>query len=213
MEDRDRRLHEPLENVIRSLTNNFGSIGQDRKITLAELSRFIEAKLKNKERVDLVFICTHNSRRSHISQVWAQAAAAYYGIPAIASYSGGTEATAFNPRAVKAMEKTGFRIEKSSEGDNPVYNVSYSDGHDPVVVFSKKYDAPSNPQRGFAAVMTCTHADEHCPIVSGMEKRIALPYDDPKNFDGTPQESEKYLERVNEIGKEILYAFAQINVH
>jgi arsenate reductase len=59
--------------------------------------------------------------------------------------------------------------------------------------------------------MTCTHADENCPLVAGADVRISLPYDDPKAFDNTPLEAAKYTERVHEIGREILYAFSLVN--
>jgi arsenate reductase len=206
------QLYKPLESTIESLVNNFSSISADRKPILKRLTDFVESKLKSNQKVELVFICTHNSRRSHISQIWAQAAAAYYGIPNIVSYSGGTEATTFNPRAVQAIERVGFKVRKTSNADNPIYEVSFSDGANDIIAFSKKYDSESNPQKGFAAVMTCSHADENCPVVLGMGKRISLPYNDPKDFDGTPQEAEKYSERVIEIGTEILYAFSQVKV-
>jgi arsenate reductase (thioredoxin) len=44
--------------------------------------------------------------------------------------------------------------------------------------------------------------------VVGAEKRISLPFDDPKDFDGTNQEAIKYHERVLEIGREICFAFS-----
>ncbi len=204
------KLFNPLQGNIENLAKQFNTIPDDRKEILKVLASFIEAKIRNEQKIDLIFICTHNSRRSHISQIWAQAAAAYYGIQNIQCYSGGTEATTFNSRAVQAMEKVGFKINKTSGSDNPIYRVSFSDDLEDVIAFSKKYDSELNPKKDFAAIMTCSHADENCPVVVGMEKRISLPYDDPKDFDGTPQEAEKYLERVNEIGKEILYAFSMV---
>ncbi|HEX6224943.1 MAG TPA: protein-tyrosine-phosphatase [Chryseolinea sp.] len=203
-------LHNNLDKTVRSLANNFSTISPERKEILKQVTDFVREKAKKHEKIELIFICTHNSRRSHISQIWAQAAAAYYGIENVASYSGGTEATAFNPRAVKAMQEAGFKINATSEGTNPIYEVSFAENADPVITFSKKYDSASNPQKGFAAIMTCSHADENCPVVFGMEKRISLPYNDPKDFDGTPQEADKYSERVKEIGTEIFYAFSQV---
>lgn len=203
-------FYKPLEETIQSLIKNFDNIPADRKAILKQLTDFIEAKYRKNEKIELIFICTHNSRRSHISQIWAQAAAAYYGIGNVLSYSGGTEATAFNPRAVKAMQEAGFKINATSEGTNPIYEVEFSDDANEVIAFSKKYDSQTNPQKGFAAIMTCSHADENCPVVFGMEKRISLPYNDPKDFDGTPQEAAKYAERVREIGTEILYAFSHV---
>jgi arsenate reductase len=205
-------FYKPLNETIQALTENFDNIPQERREILKQLSDYIQAKAKKGVKTELIFICTHNSRRSHISQIWGQAAAAYYGIGNVISYSGGTEATAFNPRAVKAMEEAGFKIKATSAGINPVYEVSFSDDADEVIAFSKKYDSESNPKKGFAAIMTCSHADENCPVVSGMEKRISLSYNDPKDFDGTPQEAEKYAERVKEIGTEILYAFSQVKL-
>lgn len=201
-------FYAPVEKNIDLYKSEFDQIPEERKEALKSLSLFIESKIKAGEKVELIFICTHNSRRSHISQIWAQAAAAYYGVPNVVAYSGGTEATAFNPRAVKAMEDAGFKIKKTSEGTNPVYEVRFADDANAVKAFSKKYDDDANPKNGFGAIMTCSHADQNCPIVFGAGARIAIPYDDPKEFDGTSQEAAKYAERVHQIGREILYAFS-----
>ncbi len=201
-----------LQNTIGQLTQEFDKIPATRKDTLQQLSDFVQKKINNKQSAHLNFICTHNSRRSHLSQLWAQAAAYYYTIPSVYCYSGGTEATAFNPRAVKAMQAAGFDITIRKEGDNPIYQVRYATEAPAMEAFSKKYDDPFNHLEDFAAVMTCSHADENCPLVLGATARIALTYDDPKEFDGTPLEAAKYAERVQQIGREILYAFSQIKV-
>jgi arsenate reductase (thioredoxin) len=201
-----------LKETIETLVMEFETIPAERKAPLSQLAEFVERKAAAGEKAELVFICTHNSRRSHISQIWAQTAAAYYGIGNVVSYSGGTEATAFNPRAVAAMEKAGFSITSKTNGENPIYEVFFARGANAMLAYSKKYDAGENPKKDFAAVMTCSHADEHCPIVAGMEQRISLPYDDPKEFDQTPLESAKYLERVFEIGREILFAFSLVKL-
>ena len=203
-------LYNSLENRIQEFEAQFPEISNERKIILNQLTRFIQAKKELNASIDLNFICTHNSRRSHIAQFWAQAAAAYYGIKNVHCFSGGTEATALNPRAVKAMQDAGFSITKTKEGENPVYEVWYADGEKPVIAFSKTYDDPFNLTKDFAAIMTCSHADENCPLVFGASERIALTYNDPKEFDGTPQETEKYAERVHQIGTEIFYAFSRV---
>lgn len=201
---------QPLQSTIQKLTSEFNQIPDSRKPILKELTDFVSQKAEANQTINLNFICTHNSRRSHISQAWAQAAAQYYGINGVQCYSGGTEATAFNPRAVKAMQEAGFDIQVFKDGTNPIYQVKYSTEAQPLMVFSKKYDDDFNPKKDFAAIMTCSHADENCPLVLGASKRIALTYDDPKDFDGTSQEAAKYSERVHEIGREILYAFSQV---
>lgn len=199
-----------LQTTIDQLTAEFQQIPPERKKTLHELTKFVQEKIESDKPAYLNFICTHNSRRSHLSQLWAQAAAFYYGVKNVSCYSGGTEATAFNPRAVKAMQEAGFQISKTTDGDNPVYEVRFAAEAAPIIAFSKKYDDPFNHNTDFAAIMTCSHADENCPLVLGASGRIALTYDDPKEFDGTPSEAAKYSERVRQIGREILYAFSQV---
>lgn len=199
-----------VETKIVQLKDSFELIPNERKELLNQFAQYISSKLKEKKEINLIFICTHNSRRSHISQIWAQTAAEYYGIENIKCYSGGTEATAFNPRAVKALQKSGFKIEKKDDSNNPVYIVYYSDDKEPVKCFSKVYSDSFNPQKHFAAIMTCSDADENCPVVFGAEKRFPIRYDDPKEFDNTDLEEIKYNERVEQIGIELLYAFSNI---
>lgn len=199
-----------LQDTADRLIKRFATISTERKELLQQLTAFVEKRTEAGQTVYLNFICTHNSRRSHLSQLWAQAAAHYYSVPNVQSYSGGTEATAFNPRAVTAMSEAGFDIVKIKESDNPVYEVRFAEGINPVTAFSKTYNDPFNHNKDFAAVMTCSHADENCPLVFGATARIALTYDDPKEFDGTSQEAAKYQERVEQIGTEILYSFSQV---
>jgi arsenate reductase len=202
-------LHPTLQATAESLVLQFDQLPTERKTLLAELTRFIQQSSAGQP-LYLNFICTHNSRRSHIAQLWAQASADYFGVKDIICLSGGTEATAFNPRAVKAMQDAGFEISIEIPGANPVYQVSYSAAASSIRVFSKKYDDSFNNNPGFAAIMTCSHADENCPLVLGAKARIAITYDDPKEFDGTPLESAKYAERVQQIGREMLFAFSQV---
>ena len=199
-----------LLTTVEQLIHEFDKIPVARKETVKQLSEFVQNKIVSGKTVYLNFICTHNSRRSHLAQLWAQTAAHYYGIKNVECFSGGTEATAFNPRAVKAMQTAGFDISIAKEGSNPVYEVRYAEDANPVIAFSKKYDDPFNHNNDFAAIMTCSQADENCPLVLGASARIALTYDDPKEFDGTPLETAKYAERVDQIGREILYAFSLV---
>jgi arsenate reductase len=157
------------------------------------------------------FICTHNSRRSHLSQVWAQTIAHYFAIKNVFCYSGGTEATALFPMAAKTLKTSGFQIKTISKNDNPVYSIKYSNNTHPIIGFSKKFDDDFNPKSEFVAIMTCDSANEACPIVSGAEKRIPITFEDPKAFDNTPQQEEKYAERSLQIATELFYVFTQIN--
>jgi protein-tyrosine-phosphatase len=201
--------NEAINKYIEKLQIDFSAIPEERKLILKELADYIQAgKNKNKE-VNLIFICTHNSRRSHLSQIWAITAANYYGIKNIKSYSGGTESTAFNARAVAALERVGFVIENPG-GENPHYQVKFSNQAPSIECFSKKYADASNPQKDFAAIMTCSQADAACPNVFGSDERISLPYDDPKASDGKPEEKATYDERCKQIATEICYAFSLV---
>lgn len=202
-------LYNDLEITIQQLSSSFGEIPPERKKLLEEFADYISSLLSKKSEMNFIFICTHNSRRSHISQIWAQTSAEYYGIGGVNCFSGGTEATAFNPRAVEALGGLGFRIKKTDYTDNPVYNVYYSAEKNPLKCFSKKYSDPFNPQKNFTAVMTCSDADENCPVVFGAEARFPVRYEDPKVYDGTEIEREKYSERVRQIGVEMLYLFSR----
>jgi len=183
-------------------------IPEDRIQVLKPLIEYIQTKIDQGKEANLNFICTHNSRRSQFSQIWAQTAANYFGIPALC-YSGGVEVTAFNERAVASIKRSGFKV--SSKGDtNPIYLISHSDDKEPIKAFSKLFDDPINQADQFAAVMTCSHADENCPFIPGTEKRIPVRYDDPKEFDGTPEEAERYDQRSMQIASEMFYTFSQV---
>ena len=185
-------------------------IPAERKEILQPLIDFIQAKIDAEEPISLNFICTHNSRRSHLSQVWAQCLAAYFGLNNLKAYSGGTEATALFPMAARTLEVQGFKIQKISEEKNPVYAIKFGKNEAPVIGFSKVYDHFFNPEANFAALMTCSQADAGCPFIAGAEKRIPITYDDPKAFDGTGQQEEKYLERSRQIASELFYVFSNI---
>lgn len=181
-------------------------IAKERLPVLNALINYIHHS--NNQKVQLNFICTHNSRRSQLAQVWAKTAAAFYGIRT-ECFSGGTEVTAFNERALAALVRAGFKA--NSKGDiNPVYQIFYSDDAPPILAWSKLYDDKTNPTSGFAAVMTCSDADANCPFIPGTEKRIPLNYNDPKDFDGTAKEKSKYNERSNQIAAEMFYVFSKI---
>lgn len=199
-----------LQKHIEQALQEFGEISKERKIELAQIAKFVKENLNTGKPVQLTFICTHNSRRSHLSQIWAQTAAAYYNIPNVYTYSGGTEATAFNPRAVAAVKRAGFKVNQTTLAENPIYHVQYNDNAVTMTAFSKVYNYAPNPTGEFCAVMTCTSADEACPIVQGAAKRIAIPYVDPKVSDNTALESATYDERNRQICREMFYAFSLV---
>jgi len=201
-------LFTPIKKQIESL--NFRLISEKRKSILQPLIDFIQYKTNLQKKVQLNFICTHNSRRSHLSQVWAQTLAQYYNITNVVCFSGGTEATAMFPMVVKTLKQSGFDIKIKEESANPVYQIEYAKNTAPISCFSKTYDDAFNPQSKFAAILTCSNADEDCPFIAGTEKRIPITFDDPKEFDNSPLQEAKYLERSLQIATELKYVFSQI---
>ncbi|MCG1035506.1 low molecular weight phosphatase family protein [Polaribacter sargassicola] len=188
------------------------TISTERKAVLNPLTEFIQSKVDENKAIRINFICTHNSRRSHLTQIWAQTMANYFNIKNVTCYSGGTEATAMFPMVAETLEKSGFKIKTISEGNNPVYSVKYTDNEHPIIGFSKKLTDDFNPKSEFAAIMTCSQADGGCPFIAGAEKRIPITFEDPKAFDNTPQQAEKYNERSIQIATELFYIFSQINL-
>ena len=186
------------------------SVSDERKEVLNPLVNYIQKKVNAHEEIRLNFICTHNSRRSHLSQIWAQTMAFHFNIKSVFCYSGGTEATAMFPKVGETLINQGFEIKKLSETENPVYAVKFDENQHPIICFSKTYFDDFNPKTNFGAIMTCNNADEGCPMVFGAEARFPIKYDDPKAFDGTELMNEKYKERSLQIASEMYYVFSQI---
>ena len=204
------KMYKNLVETINNVTT-FQNIREERKNILRPLIDFVQQKVNNSQEISINFICTHNSRRSHLSQVWAQVAAAYYTIPNVHCYSGGTEETALFPKVAETLTHQGLSIFKIADTDNPVYAIKYSDNSLPIVGFSKKYDSPFNPVSAFVAIMTCSQADGGCPFIAGAEKRIPITFEDPKISDNTQEQSKVYADRSLQIATEMFYVFSKIS--
>jgi len=203
-------LLEPARPYVRQIVSEYGLIPPDRAAILREASAFINDRIKEAKPAPLIFICTHNSRRSHLAQVWAQAAAAYYHVTNVVSFSGGTETAACNIRTIRALQRAGVSIVNSTGGTNPVYLAQWSESVPPAKLYSKTFSDPANPQIGFAAFLCCDQADAKCPIVQGAAARFSTPYVDPKASDGTDKESATYDERCRQIAREMFYLISLV---
>lgn len=201
-----------IEQVIKGLDPQ--SISDERKEVLKPLTDYIQSKVSENREIRINFICTHNSRRSHLSQVWAQTMANYFNIKNVFCYSGGTEATALFPMVAETLQNSGFQINTISKNenpiDNPIYSIKYAQNEHPIIGFSKKLDHYFNPKSEFAAIMTCSQADGGCPFIEGAEKRVPITYEDPKAFDNTPQQAQAYSQRSLQIATEMFYVFSQV---
>jgi len=206
---KDKTLFESISKVINSL--DMAVISEERKVILKPLIDYLKDKISANKSIRLNFICTHNSRRSHLSQIWAQTMAACYNINNVSCYSGGTEATAMFPKVEETLRTQGFQIVKLSEENNPVYSVKFSKNEPSIIAFSKQFSDDFNPASDFAAIMTCSSADKGCPMVFGCDKRIAITYEDPKKSDGTPHQTETYFKRSLQIAREMKFVFSNVN--
>ncbi len=204
-------LYPELLRYINERAAKVEAIPDDRKTDLAKIADYIRERLSKSEPAKLTLICTHNSRRSHLSQIWAQVAAEYFGLNGVETFSGGTEATAFNPRAVAAMQRCGLKIVADDPAaTNPRYSVYTSDSATPQICFSKAYGDPPNPSTGYCAIMTCSQADDACPLVMGCDLRLPLRYEDPKIADDTEFEAQRYDERSAQICSEMVYLMSLV---
>lgn len=181
-----------------------------RKALLDAIAVTLAADLKRGEAVDLLFVCTHNSRRSQLAQVWVQTWAAHYDLNGLACYSGGTEVTRVHPAVLQSLATQGFVTTQHGNGDQPTWQIARTDAALNCTLFSKRYDDASIPRTGLTVVTTCSDADRTCPYVPGSKERYGLTYEDPKHADGTPQEAATYAAKSLEIASEWHYIITQI---
>ncbi|CAL2093539.1 Protein-tyrosine-phosphatase [Tenacibaculum sp. 190524A05c] len=207
--NRNITMNKTLEQTIDNISQI--PIKEERKEILNPLISYLQEKRDKKEAIRINYICTHNSRRSHLGQIWMQTLANHFNIDSITTYSGGTEATAIAKPIVDTLKNQGFKVQKLSEESNPVYAIKYDLTSLPIIGFSKKYDDEFNPNSNFAAIMTCSEADGGCPFVAGSEIRVPITYEDPKISDNTDTQSEVYLTRSNQIASEMYYVLSQLN--
>ena len=201
-------MFEEIQNLGNQLCSTFELIPTERRELLNRIAISVSDELKVKNEANLIYVCTHNSRRSHFGQIWSAVAAAYFGIENINTFSAGTEATAFHPNAMNALRSQGFTINALSVSQNPIYEVDFG-GTKSIKCFSKTITDESLP-KALIAIMTCSDAAENCPFVPGASHRFNTTYDDPKAYDGTNLQQEKYIERSLQIAREIFYLFYEI---
>jgi len=206
--NRNITMNTKLKETIESIAKF--EIPENRKEILNPFIEYLNEKISKNEKIAINFICTHNSRRSHLGQIWTQTLAKYLDLDTITTYSGGTENTAVATPIIKTLSNQGFAITKLSENNNPIYAISYDENTHPIIGFSKKYHDEFNPTSNFAAIMTCSQADGGCPFVAGSEKRIPITYEDPKIADNTDLEQKTYTERSNQIASEMYYVLSHL---
>jgi arsenate reductase (thioredoxin) len=202
-------MNQKVSEYISQCLKAAGSISETRKDLLDKLVVYLQNKHSRQKETHLIYICTHNSRRSHFGQVWASIAAEYFGFHRIKIFSGGTEATRVHANTITALQRAGLEVNTSGNQNNANVEINY-DGLKPIVCFSKAYDHVTNPQKEFAAIMTCSEAEENCPFIPGAEFRLGTTYTDPKAFDGTADQDKAYDACCKQIASECLYVFSKL---
>jgi arsenate reductase len=184
-------------------------LGADRKIILLKIAKTVAKEFGENKVVNLNFICTHNSRRSQLGQVWAFYAANYFKLN-IHAFSGGTEVTAFYRGTVKTLQSVGFDFKVVDfSHQNPKYLISFNGSKETILGFSKRFDDLTN-QNPFIAITTCNNADTNCPFIPTAIDRFHLPFVDPKFSDGTTEQVEAYLKTNTQIAAEVYFIFNEV---
>ena len=205
-----QQFNEKLQQYSDKVTLEYAEISKDRKKDLDKIADYTFEKVSKTQKAQPLFVCTHNSRRSHMSHLWYQTAMYYYGIPNTTAYSGGTETTALNKRAAEALKRAGFDYTVTDNEKNPTYKFNIGDRFLVVEMYSKKFDAEENPKKDFFAIMVCSDADKSCPVVPGADKRFSIPYVDPRYSDNTASEVKTYDERCRQIATEMFYIASEV---
>lgn len=110
----------------------------------------------------VLFVCTHNSARSHMAEAMLRA----WGGDAFEAFSAGTEATGIKPETIQVMEEIGISLE----------------GHR-----SKTIDEfRGQPFEWFITV--CDDAQKDCPVLPGVANVGHWSLEDPSKVDGSPEE-------------------------
>lgn len=189
--------------------NNIKITDERLELLLKISSKIIEEYQKN-NKLNLNFICTHNSRRSQMGQVWSYFAVEYFSIDNIFTFSGGTEVTAFHRNTVKCLQKVGFEFSVLDfSHQNPRYLISFKDSDKSILGFSKIFDNNIN-EKPYIAITTCDSADQNCPFIPEAIHRFHLPYIDPKSSDNTEFLEEKYMETCQQIAGEMFIVFNEV---
>lgn len=199
-----------LKKYIKIIIKNIGAdLEKNRKEKLIELAQTIRNTYKNENNVKIIFICTHNSRRSQFSHAWAYVSSLYFKLDFIKPFSGGTEIDTVNLNVINSLISSGLKIEKTHKG-KAIYLLKSFKKDKGINLYSKVYNSKLNPSKHFIAIMTCSDADQMCPVIKGAEKKVSLPYSDPRVSDNTGLEKEVYNQTCSIIAKEMFYLMKQV---
>lgn len=177
-------------------------IKESRLKILDHIARQLVNVIQQDDEANVVFVCTHNSRRSQIAQVCLQLFLQELNIKNIGVFSCGTEKTHIPPQIFALFKRQGLEVRESKNDSIEVFNQ--------IVLFSKTYEDDSLPKRSIA-IMVCDSASETCPFVPSFNQRISLEFRDPKQADGSPEEEKSYNKAWIKIATEMAYLVLKLD--
>ena len=183
------------------------NISDERRQFLADAAESCVEETKS-GKINLLCVCTHNSRRSQFSHFWSAYFAEKMGLSSVSAHSCGTEATECNPRTLQALSRAGVSVSTEGVNENPKSTCVFNGTE--VVLYSKAFGEATLPDNSIVALMCCDDADQKCPIVPGAISRVALHYRDPKYADSTADESKAYDYANLTIAAEMQFFVSQI---
>ena len=192
-------MHSALAQYIEARTTEFGLVETDRRLRLDAIASYVRSKVRQQRAASLLFLGRHNSRRSHLAQVWAQTVAAWCEVGVVISYSAGVQPTRLAPAAVDALRRAGFVVDLGQ--DPSTAKVSFRADAPPMICYAKDYEALQVPQRNWCAVSVDAGVAAGFPALDEAEERVVLPLEDP--------DDDALCARV---ARDLLYAFTQVPV-
>jgi hypothetical protein len=205
------KLYPILNEYVRDFPDEFRKIPEERRYRLNEMVYYLEDQRKQKAPTQITFISTNEATVSQMAQAWSKAAAYYFGFTDFQPYSGGLNPDLISENTIIALEKAGFIVYKSDVGGLSVYRIKYSYNLDPIIAFPKKISHTKNPGDNFMAVILDGNADLNINNIEGTYNRLFLEYEDPKGYEGSEIEKDKFNESCKNVAVEMFYVFSQLH--
>ncbi len=147
----------------------------------------------------VVFLCTHNSRRSQYCEIWGNYFSSVYK-KSITFLSAGAVKTKVHKQIYKSLERVGVKVDRNSSIN--IENIT-------IIPFSKTLSDINKKQ--FISIMTCSNYEKTCPFDPRSLINLQLFYKDPKRYDNSNREAEEYDKTSFMIACEINYILKNIN--
>ena len=146
----------------------------------------------------IVFICTHNSRRSQFCETWSKVLANRYGLN-ISFSSAGTTKTSVYKEVINSLKRAGVDINEKG-----ILNIEGKSS----ILYSKTLD--DIKENKFISITNCKDAERNCPLDPRSQLNLNIFYDDPKKFDGMENEKKEYDKTCLSIAAEINVIFKSL---